>query len=153
MGPPQPERVSVVSGTPNIRVVRADKDRCIVITWSGGAESVVELSRHLAEYTVFAPLMSEDDLFRTVQVGEWGWCVHWSDDMEVSADTLWRLALEQGAAWLREWRTAHRMTQTEAARALGVSPRMWRYYEAGSHLLPKTVRLAGIGLDALERAA
>ena len=26
---------------------------------------------------------------------------------------------------------------------------MWRYYEAGSHLLPKTVRLAAIGLDAL----
>jgi DNA-binding transcriptional MerR regulator len=45
------------------------------------------------------------------------------------------------------------MSQSEAAEALGVSPRMWRYYEAGSHLLPKTVRLAGIGLDALEHAA
>jgi DNA-binding transcriptional MerR regulator len=45
------------------------------------------------------------------------------------------------------------MTQAEAARALGISPRMWRYYEAGSHLLPKTVRLAAIGLDALTQAA
>ena len=45
------------------------------------------------------------------------------------------------------------MNQSEAARALGVSPRMWRYYEAGSHLLPKTVRLAAIGLDALTKAA
>jgi DNA-binding transcriptional MerR regulator len=45
------------------------------------------------------------------------------------------------------------MTQAEAAQALGVSPRMWRYYEAGSHLLPKTVRLAGIGLDAQAEAA
>jgi transcriptional regulator with XRE-family HTH domain len=73
--------------------------------------------------------------------------------MEISSDTLWRLALEQGAEWLRGWRTAKRMTQAEAARALGVSPRMWRYYEAGSHLLPKTVRLAAIGLDALTQAA
>jgi Protein of unknown function (DUF2442)/Helix-turn-helix domain len=145
--------VSVVGGTPNIRAVRADKDRRIVVAWKGGAESVVDLSQHLAAYTVFAPLRSDDDRFRAVQVGEWGWCVHWSDDMEISADSLWRVALEQGAAWLRAWRTAHRMTQAEAAKALGVSPRMWRYYEAGSHLLPKTVRLAGIGLDTLERAA
>lgn len=139
--------------TPNIRAVRADKDRRLVITWRGGAESVVDISQYLAEYAIFAPLRSDDDLFRKAEVGEWGWCVHWSEDMEISSDTFWRLALEQGAVWLRAWRTAHRMTQAEAAKALGVSPRMWRYYEAGSHLLPKTVRLAGIGLDAQAQAA
>jgi hypothetical protein len=142
-----------VSALPNIRAIRAEKDRCIVVTWKGGAESVIDLSQHLAQYAVFAPLSSDDDLFRTVRVGEWGWCAHWSDEMEVSADTLWRLALQQGAEWLKAWRGAHRMSQDEAAKALGVSPRMWRYYESGSHLLPKTVRLAGIGLDTLEHAA
>ena len=138
---------------PNIRAVRPDKDRRLVVTWKGGAESVVDVSAHLAEYAIFGSLRLDDDLFRKVEVGEWGWCVHWSNDMEISADSLWRLALEQGAAWLRGWRSAHQMTQAEAAKALGVSPRMWRYYEAGSHLLPKTVRLAGIGLDAQARAA
>ena len=138
---------------PNIRAVCADQGRRLLITWKGGAESVVDVSGHLAEYAVFTPLRQDDALFRTVAVGEWGWCVHWSDDMEISSDTLWRIALEQGAEWLRGWRTAKRMTQAEAARALGVSPRMWRYYETGSHLLPKTVRLAAIGLDALTRAA
>jgi helix-turn-helix protein len=98
-------------------------------------------------------LRDDDDLFCKVSVGEWGWCAHWSDDLEISSDTLWRFALEQGSTWLRAWRTDHGMTQAEAASALGVSPRMWRYYEAGSHLLPKTVRLAGIGLDAQSRAA
>jgi Protein of unknown function (DUF2442)/Helix-turn-helix domain len=149
----QSENVKVDADTANIRSVRADKGRRIVITWKGGAESVVDISRHLAQYAIFAPLCSDDDLFRKVEVGEWGWSVHWSDDMEISSDTLWRLGLEQGAAWLRAWRAAHGMTQAEAAKALGVSPRMWRYYEAGSHLLPKTVRLAGIGLDAQARAA
>lgn len=138
---------------PNIRAVRAGKHRCIVVTWKGGAESVIDLRQHLAQYAIFAPLRSDDDLFGTVRVGEWGWCVHWSEEMEVSADTLWRLALQQGAEWLRAWRATHRMSQSEAANALGVTPRMWRYYEAGSHLLPKTVRLAGIGLDAMEHAA
>jgi hypothetical protein len=138
---------------PNIKSVRPDRDRRLVITWKGGSESIVDVSKHLSDYVVFAPLRDSDDLFRKVKVGEWGWCAHWSDDLEISSDTLWRLALEQGSSWLRAWRATHDMTQAEAASALGVSPRMWRYYEAGSHLLPKTVRLAGIGLDAQSRAA
>jgi DNA-binding XRE family transcriptional regulator len=107
----------------------------------------------LSRYAVFAPLVTDAGLFRTVKVGEWGWNAHWSDDLEISADTLRRLALDQGGAWLKRWRTQKRMTQAEAAKALGVSPRMWRYYEAGSHLLPKTVRLACAGLDAQAEAA
>jgi hypothetical protein len=138
---------------PNIRSVRADGGRRLVITWKGGAESIVDVANHLADYVVFAPLRRDDELFRKVMAGEWGWCCHWSDQLEISSDTLWHLALEQGSAWLRTWRTAHNMTQAEAASALGVSPRMWRYYEAGTHLLPKTVRLAGIGLDAQAHAA
>jgi hypothetical protein len=142
-----------VTETPNIKGVRAGEGRSLIVTWRGGAESVVDIGAFLAEYAVFAPLREDDERFRKAVGGEWGWCVHWSEDMEISSDTLWRLALEQGAEWLRAWRTAKRMTQAEAARALGVSPRMWRYYEAGSHLLPKTVRLAAIGLDALTKAA
>jgi len=142
-----------VTDIPNIRAVRADQSRRLVIIWKGGAESVVDVSDHLAGYAIFAPLRHDDERFHAVEVGEWGWCVHWSEDMEISSDTLWRLALEQGAAWLRSWRSARHLTQAEAAKALGVSPRMWRYYEAGSHLLPKTVRLAGIGFNALTDAA
>ena len=137
----------------NIKGVRAGENRSLTILWRGGAGSIVDIGAFLAEYAVFAPLRRDDARFAVVEVGEWGWCVHWSDDMEISSDTLWRLALEQGGEWLRAWRTKTRMTQTEAARALGVSPRMWRYYEAGTHLLPKTVRLAAIGLDALTKAA
>jgi hypothetical protein len=138
---------------PNIRAARVIGRRSLEIVWKGGADSIIDLSEHLARFAVFEPVLSDDARFAEVAVGDWGWSVGWSEDMEISSDTLWRLALEQGAAWLRNWRRGHRMTQANAARALGVSPRMWRYYEAGSHLLPKTVRLAGIGLDAAARAA
>lgn len=138
---------------PNIRAVSAGKGRQLLVTWKGGAESPIDVGPHIDAYATFQPLRKDIGLFRRVAVGEWGWCVRWSDKMEISADTLWRLALEQGAAWLRAWRTAHSMTQAEAARALGISPRMWRYYEAEAHLLPKTVRLAGVGLDASAAAA
>jgi hypothetical protein len=141
------------SDVPNISGVNIVGTRSVALSWKGGGESLVDLSDHLARFVIFAPLCADDELFATVQIGEWGWSIRWSDDMEIASDTLWRLALEQGGAWLRSWRRGHGMTQAAAARALGVSPRMWRYYEAGSHLLPKTVRLAAIGLDAEARAA
>lgn len=152
MAPTESERLTL-SDAPNIKAVHVGKGRSVVIAWKGGAEGIVDLSEFLEQYAVFAPLRRDDDLFGKIEVGEWGWCVRWSDDMEIASDTLWRLALQQGSAWLRNWRTARRMTQAEAAKALGVSPRMWRQYEAGSHLLPKTIRLAGIGFDALTKAA
>ena len=138
--------------TPNISGVRVGQRRKLTVLWKGGVESLINVSDHLARYAVFAPL-SDDAAFRAACVGEWGWSVHWSDDMEVSSDTLWRLALEQGATWLRDWRRDHDLTQAEAAQALGVSSRMWRYYEAGEYPLPKTVRLAALGLDAQSQAA
>ena len=143
----------MAADAPNIRAVRVDDGRCLVITWRGGAESVVDIAEHLGKFAIFAPLRDDDHLFQRAHVGEWSWSVRWSDDLEISSDTLWRLALEQGSQWLRAWRGAHGTTQSEAAKSLGVSPRMWRYYEAGTHLLPKTVRLAAIGFDAGRAAA
>jgi hypothetical protein len=137
----------------NIRSVRAGEGRNLVVTWKGGAECTVDVGGHIASYSIFSPLRKDDAAFRGVIVGEWGWSAYWSDTMEISSDTLRRLALEQGSAWLRTWRDNHKMTQGKAAAALGVSPRMWRYYEAGTYLLPKTVRLASIGLDAQAKAA
>lgn len=138
---------------PNIKSVRADRNRTVIITWKGGAESAVDLSGFLADYAVFAPVCRDEDRFDQVAVGEWGWCLRWSEDMEISSDTLWRLAREQGAAWLRDWRTTAQLTETEAAHALGVPPRLWRAYEAGAQLLPKTVKLAALGYNAVIRAA
>ncbi|MDR1990776.1 MAG: helix-turn-helix domain-containing protein [Acidobacteriaceae bacterium] len=143
----------MATDTPNMRTVQASEGCVLIVTWRGGAESPVDLREHLARYAIFASLRNDTGAFRNVSLGEGGWNAHWTDDMEVSSDTLWRLALEQGSAWLRRWRDTHQMTQAEAASALGVSPRMWRYYEAGQHLLPKTVRLACAGFDGQTQAA
>jgi len=153
MAYPEPARLTMQAEQPNIRTVRAGSGRQLIVTWKGSAESPVDVLPHLARYAVFAPLLNGDLLFHRAHVGDWGWSVQWTEALEISADTLWRLTLEQGAAWLHEWRTTRGMTQQQAAQALGVSPRMWRYYEAGTHLLPKTVRLAAIGLDVQARAA
>jgi len=44
------------------------------------------------------------------------------------------------------WRKAHGTSKSEAAQALGVSARMWRYCDAGTHLASKVVKLTAIGL-------
>jgi len=133
----------------SIKAIRPASGRTLIVTWKNGTETPVDVGAHLDAYAVFAPLRDDPAAFSQVRVGEWGWNAHWTDDMEIATDTLWRLALEQGAAWLKAWRLGRspKLSQAEAAAALGVSPRMWRYYEGGTHLLPKTVRLAAIGLD------
>jgi hypothetical protein len=117
----------MASDAPNITAVQAAGGRSVAVSWKSGGESIVDLSDFLARFAIFRPLREDDALFARVTLGEWGWSIG--------------------------WRRGHHLTQAAAARALGVSPRMWRYYEAGSHLLPKTVRLAAIGLDAEARAA
>jgi hypothetical protein len=92
------EYEDMVKTAPNIRSIRPDGDRRLMNTWKGGAESIVDVSKLLADYAIFKPLRDDDNLFRKVIVGEWGWCSHWSDDLEISSDMLWRLALERGSS-------------------------------------------------------
>lgn len=138
---------------PNIKHIRPEPGNVLVISWKGGSESIVDLTEHLQAFTIFSPLRGDEQAFRSVSLGEWGWSAHWTSDMEIAADTLWRMSLEQGAEWLKRWRTERNMSQTEAAGALGLNLRAWRFYEAGTNLLPKTVRLACIGFDTQSRAA
>jgi hypothetical protein len=47
------------SDVPHIRAVAAEKDRRLVVTWKGGAESIVDVGYHIASYAVFAPLRKD----------------------------------------------------------------------------------------------
>ena len=43
---------------------------------------------------------------------------------------------------LKGWRKAQALTQSEAAKALGLKLRMIQHYEKGSHKIPRTLALA-----------
>jgi len=139
---------------PRIAAVRPAIGRAVHVAWDDGSEHEVDLGAFLDRFEVFRPL-DGDAPFAAVAVGEWGACLHWTDDMEIAAGTLRRLALEQDAARFRAWREGHGLAQAAAGDALGLSRRMMQYYEAGTHPIPKTVKLAMIGYDTLarERAA
>lgn len=87
-----------------------------------------------------------------MRVGEYGTDVVWSDEIDMSADTLWRLAQEQSGITtspdaFRHWRERKAYTLDTAARALGVSRRMIAYYEQGARPIPRVVALATRALD------
>jgi len=138
---------------PRIVAVTADKKPLALrIRWDRGDESRVDVSGLIATFHVYEPLRRSRDLFRRVRVGEYGTDVVWSDEIDMSADTLWRLAQEQSGITMspdafRHWRERKAYTLDTAARALGVSRRMIAYYEQGARPIPRVVALATRALD------
>jgi hypothetical protein len=124
----------------------------LVVNWSHGVESLVDVSGLVETFRVYAPLRADPALFAKVKVGELGTDVVWRDDIDVAADTLWRLANEQSGATMtadafRHWRERQAYTLDTAARALGLSRRIVAYYDQGERPIPRTVALAVKALE------
>jgi DNA-binding transcriptional regulator YiaG len=139
---------------PRIEAVQAGEPPFTLrIRWAHGEESVIDVSGMIATFRVFTPLRCDHAMFAAVKVGDYGTHIAWSDDIDMAASTLWRLAQEQSGATMsaeafRRWRESRAFTLDAAARALGVSRRMLAYYEQGRTPVPRTVALATRGLDA-----
>ena len=139
---------------PRIVAVTADKKPLTLrIGWDKAAdESVVDVSSLIGTFRVYEPLRRSPELFAQVRLGEHGADVVWPDDIDMSADTLWRLAQEQTGATMspdafKHWRERKAYTLDAAARALGLSRRMVAYYEQGAKPIPRVVALATRGLE------
>ena len=125
------------------------------VRWQHGGESLVDVSGLVDTFRVYAPLCEDPALFRCVHVGEHGTDVAWTDEIDMAADTLWRLAQEQSGETLtaegfRAWRERKAYTLDGAARALGLSRRMVAYYEQGEKPIPRTVTLATRALETAD---
>ena len=68
------------------------------VGWQGSREGVVDVSVLVQHFRVYAPLRDDPALFARVQVGEHGTDVTWTDEVDMAADTLWRLAQERSGA-------------------------------------------------------
>ena len=138
---------------PRIKTVStAEKPFVLRIEWQSGVVSLVDVSAIVGMFRVYEPLRNNPHLFQTVQAGEFGTDVSWSQDIDMSADTLWRLAQEQSGLSMspqafRNWRERKAYTLESAAAALGLSRRMVAYYEHGDKPIPRVVALATRALD------
>ena len=122
------------------------------IRWDNGDESRVDVSSLIDTFRVYEPLRTAPDLFRKFRVGDLGTDIVWTGAIDMSADTLWRLAQEQSgqtmsAEEFKNWRERKAYSLDGAAKALGVSRRMVAYYERGARPIPRVVALATRGLE------
>ena len=129
-----------------------EKPMTLRVRWDKGDESLVDVSGVISTFRLYEPLRRSPDLFRKVRVGEHGADIVWTDDIDMAADTLWRLAQEQAGVTLspeafRQWRERRAYTLDAAAAALGISRRMVAYYEQGKKPIPRVVALATRALE------
>lgn len=135
--------------------VRAEDGYRLRLQWSDGAEAVVDLSREVKK-PPFRPL-AEEALFSRVKVGEWGHSVEWTDELAISATSLWFDTLsatgrDDTRAFL-EWRFRHGLSLSKAAEALGLSRRQVAYYSNGEKPVPRAILLACKGWEVVNHAA
>lgn len=144
------------------------------VRWQNGSESLVDVSGLVGAFRAYAPLRENRALFRRVRVGEHGTDVTWANgpdagrqsepdvglpsEIDMAADTLWRLAREQSGETLtaeafRAWRERKAFTLDGAAQALGLSRRMVAYYEQGEKPIPRTVALATRALEMADHVS
>ena len=69
-------------------------EHALEIEWSNGKRNTVDLIDHINTFPVLKPLR-DLTLFAQAELGECGFDVTWGNDLELSAVTLHRLALEQ----------------------------------------------------------
>jgi len=138
-----------------VSVAPGKKGLSLKVRWNTGDETLVDVSGLVNAFRFYGPLRENPGLFRQVRVGEDGTDVVWNDELDMSADSVWRLAQEQSGATmsadgLRRWRKRQAYTLDAAAKALGVSRRMIAYYEKGERPIPRVVALATRALEAAE---
>jgi hypothetical protein len=142
---------------PRIDTAKAVEDRKLLIHWMDGATSLVDLSALIGRFEGLEALR-DPATFGKARAGDFGWAVAWTDEVDIGAHTLFRLAVEQkalhmDAAALRRWRTSHELTEQGAANVLGLTVRHFRQLETGAKPVPQTVALACSGFDAVSMSA
>ena len=119
------------------------------LCFGDGANFDLDLAPIIAKHRALAAL-AEPELFARARLDARGGYVVWmEDDLELGADNLRHLAVEQaggiGHERLWNWMHENALTQARAAEAIGISRRMLNYYLSGARPIPKTVWLACLG--------
>ncbi len=129
----------------------------LTLTFADGVTLPVDLAGATHAYPALAALR-DPTLFATARIDARGGYVVWvDDDLELAADNLRNMAVEQaggiGTERLVNWMHKHGLTQERAADAIGVSRRMLNYYLSGAKAIPKTVWLACLGWETVGEMA
>jgi hypothetical protein len=126
------------------------------LRWVSGKTMTVDLSEPVQRLKGLRPLRDEA-IFARAAKGEGGHSVVWPGEIDMGADRLWEMSLEQNghvdAVEFIRWRWRYRLSLSDAAEALGLSRRQVAYYASGERPVPRTVLLACKGWEAERQGA
>jgi len=128
---------------PNIETVKAGDGLTLRIKFRGRGTKTARLDGFIAREKLLAPLRDKR-LFDRVKAIDWGGGVGWPNGLDLSADTLWRMAEEQApftADDFVRWQRDTVLSNAETAEALGVSLATIKNYRSGAEI-PAAVAIA-----------
>ena len=143
---------------PRLAAVKALSGHRLRLTFVDGSIHTVSLAGEFDRFPGLAPLRNPKAFARAVVIHVEGWTVEWPAlDIQIGADTLWLDAQAQNAPdantrLFAQWRARHRLSLTEAAKALGMTPRTMSAYGSGSRPVPRYIALACKGWE-MERGS
>jgi hypothetical protein len=142
---------------PRLASVKAAGEQSVTLRFLDSEKAfTVDLRDVVSRYKRMKPLQGPK-LFARVALGEGGHSIEWPGELDIGADTLWELALEQNgradAAEFIRWRWKHGLSLTKAAEALGISRRSVAYYASGEEPVPRYILLACRGWEVEQEAA
>lgn len=141
---------------PRLRAAQVLPDFRLALTFIDGQELAVDLGLDIHTYPGLQPLLDRE-VFASAVVGDDGWIVEWTEpDIQIGADTLYMDALAQNARdentrIFIDWRARTGLSLNDAAEALGVSARSISRYSNGREAVPRSLALACLGWDSLQR--
>jgi DNA-binding XRE family transcriptional regulator len=141
---------------PRLAAIEPLAGHLLRVTFVDGSIYTLRFAEFFDESPGLAPLRDEAAFMRCA-ADEWGWTVEWPDfDIQIGADTLWldsqaQNAPDENTRTFAQWRARHGLSLSEAARALGMTPRTMSAYGSGSRPVPRYIALACKGWEAEQR--
>jgi hypothetical protein len=147
-----------MSETKAVRVagVKYAGEYTLHLRWVNGKTMSVDLRESVHRVKGLRPLRDQE-IFARATKGEGGHSVVWPGEIDMGADRLWEMTLEQNghldALEFIRWRWRYGLSLSDAAEALGLSRRQVAYYASGERPVPRTVLLACKGWEAEKEGA
>jgi hypothetical protein len=141
-----------MSETKAVRIasVKYASDYTLRLRWVNGKTMSVDLSEPVHRLKGMRALRDQA-VFARAAKGEGGHSVVWQGEIDMGADRLWEMTLEQNghldAVEFIRWRWRYGLSLSAAAEALGLSRRQVAYYASGERPVPRTVLLACKGWE------
>lgn len=142
---------------PRLTAIKPMADFKMRLTFLNGSTYTVDFMPLFDESKGLAPLR-DPRAFAGAVMDEWGWEIEWPEfDIQIGADTLWMDGQAQAATnpATRDfimWRARNGLSLSEAARALGITPRTVSAYGTGARPVPLYITLACKGWEAEKNA-